>query len=223
MLLGCAYFIGESGLGSVSLYGCCNAPSHGWKVLCLYRPASARCLCWPLHMVLFGCNKQTGVPNGLEWLPFYICCSNSCTTCLCTPTNQTGHGIPSLALLSKHLSAGESQPRWAAVVQEPDHHTLSPSESHSIGLPVQAENPKPEDVECLCKLLATIGQLLDASQKGHQVSQTRCPAYQASHGKPGVLLTAHLYTPGCSEYYGLWGRSWTRTSCAWNTSPVGPA
>lgn len=33
----------------------------------------------------------------------------------------------------------------------------------------QVENPKPEDVECLCKLLATIGQLLDASQKGHQV------------------------------------------------------
>lgn len=32
---------------------------------------------------------------------------------------------------------------------------------------MQVENPKAEDVECLCKLLTTIGVLLDASQKGN--------------------------------------------------------
>ncbi len=52
-----------------------------------------------------------------------------------------------------------------------------------MGWAAQAENPKPEDVECLCKLLATIGQLLDASQKGHQVSGMTCPLTKPVYGK----------------------------------------
>jgi translation initiation factor 4G len=32
----------------------------------------------------------------------------------------------------------------------------------------QVENPKAEDVECLCKLLTTIGAQLDASPKGYE-------------------------------------------------------
>jgi translation initiation factor 4G len=30
---------------------------------------------------------------------------------------------------------------------------------------LQTENPRPEDIECLCQLLTTVGQPMDASQK----------------------------------------------------------
>jgi translation initiation factor 4G len=35
---------------------------------------------------------------------------------------------------------------------------------------MQVENPKGEDVECLCKLLVTIGAPLDASGKNKEVN-----------------------------------------------------
>ena len=34
---------------------------------------------------------------------------------------------------------------------------------------MQTDTPKAEDVECLCKLLSTIGHLLDAGKKGPMV------------------------------------------------------
>ena len=57
-----------------------------------------------IHVVLFGCNKQTGVPNVLKWVPLHHLCSNGYMTCLCTPTTQSANqsSNPSLALFSKH-------------------------------------------------------------------------------------------------------------------------
>ena len=48
-----------------------------------------------------------------------------------------------------------------------NHAKLSAEGWHTAMAPcarAQVENPKPEDVECLCKLLSTIGVLLDASK-----------------------------------------------------------
>ena len=122
----------------------------------------------------FCCDKRNGVPKGLKKCPLYVYCSNCYTTC-CTPTtlDQSWQSITSLAQqatcpcqLEGCFGVGCCG-AGALII-----HTLSLSESHCVGLSAQVDNPKPEDVECLCKLLATIGQLLDASEIGQQVRRT---------------------------------------------------
>ena len=59
--------------------------------------------------------------------------------------------------------------------------------------PPQVANPKPEDVECMCKLLSTVGGMLDASTKsvknfnnsGKQFS-TKVGGWVGAGGRAGV-------------------------------------
>ena len=75
-------------------------------------------------------------------------------------------------------------------------------------------NPKPEDVECMCKLLATVGGLLDASTK--QVKNF-------NNGKPAstkVSALAAAMLP-CAVAFAVVKPSMTSPPLSWLATSVG--
>jgi hypothetical protein len=56
----------------------------------------------------------------------------------------------------------------------------------------QTENPRPEDVECLCKLMGTVGGPLDLSKRivDKQNNATRCGAAAAGAAGAGGLAAS---------------------------------